>query len=91
MPLSASSRRDEWQALEQIEGEAAMPRNLINRVAYDPEPMLAEVSQPDVHRTWLPAFALEMHSLDVARWQTRAARGLSWHRSGQANTSSRSH
>ena len=68
-----------------------MPRNLIHRVAYDAEPMLAEVSCPQIHRTWLPAFALETRALDVTRWQTHAARGLSWHRSGHANTTSGSH
>jgi hypothetical protein len=68
-----------------------MPRNLINRVAYDAEPMLAEVTRSDTRRTWLPAFALQTCSLDVARWQTRAARGLSWHRSGHVSTTSGSH
>jgi hypothetical protein len=68
-----------------------MPRNLINRVAYDAEPMLAEVSSRERPRTWLPAFALEARSLDVTRWQTRAARGLSWHRSGHLNNTSGRH
>ena len=68
-----------------------MPRNLINRVAYDAEPMLAQVSTCDIRRTWLPAFALETRALDVTRWQTRAARGLSWHRSGHVTSNSRSH
>jgi hypothetical protein len=68
-----------------------MPRNLINPVAYDAEPMLAEVSHRDAPRTWLPAFALEMRSLDVTRWQTRAARGISWHRSGHVSANSRTH
>jgi hypothetical protein len=68
-----------------------MPRNLINRVVYDAEPMLAEVSRSDIQRPWLPAFALETRSLDVTRWQTRAARGLSWNRSGHVNAASRSH
>ena len=68
-----------------------MPRNLIHRVAYDAEPMLAEVSRPDVYRSWLPTVAMDVRSLDVTRWQTRAARGLSWHRSGHATPSVRSH
>ena len=68
-----------------------MPRNLINRFVYDAEPMLAEVSHREIHRSWLPVFATEVRSLDVTRWQTRAARGLSWHRGGHANTGSRSH
>jgi hypothetical protein len=68
-----------------------MPRNLINRVVYDAEPMLAEVSLPEIRRTWLPAFAFETRSLDVTRWQTRAARGLSWNRSAHASAASRSH
>jgi hypothetical protein len=68
-----------------------MPRNLINRVVYDAEPMLAEVSHRERPRSWLPAFATDLQSLDVTRWQTRAARGLSWHRSGHATPSVRSH
>ena len=68
-----------------------MPRNLIHQVVYDAEPMLAEVSCPSVRRSWLPAISMEARSLDVTRWQTRAARGLSWHRRGQAHTALRSH
>jgi hypothetical protein len=35
-------------------------------------------------RTWLPALAQEPRALDVSRWQSRAAHGFSWHRSGRA-------
>jgi hypothetical protein len=36
-------------------------------------------------RTWLP-FSMSQpdRALDPALWQTRAARGLSWHRAGRA-------
>jgi hypothetical protein len=60
-----------------------MPRNLISQVAYDAEPMLGEVSRSVVRRTWLPVYAMQEQSLDTTRWQTRAARGLSWNRSGK--------
>jgi hypothetical protein len=68
-----------------------MPRNLINQVACDAEPMLGEVSRQTVRRTWLPAVALQAHALDTARWQTRAARGLSWNRSGRGVDRSLAH
>lgn len=36
-------------------------------------------------RTWLPlSGARFIPALDPALWQTRAARGLSWHRAGRA-------
>jgi len=60
-----------------------MPRNSISQVAYDAEPMLGELKQAHAQRTWLPAFATEPSTLDIARWQTRAAHGLSWHRGGK--------
>lgn len=55
------------------------------RFAYEPE-LALRTAEPDVttRRTWLPAFAQEAGSLDVSRWQTRAAHGFSWHRSGRA-------
>jgi hypothetical protein len=36
-------------------------------------------------RSWLPTPALQVAVLDTSRWQTRAARGISWHRSGSAS------
>jgi hypothetical protein len=68
-----------------------MPRNLINSVAYDAEPMLGEVSRTIVRPKWLPAYAIQEPSLDTTRWQTRAARGLSWHRSGTGIGRRRTH
>ncbi|HVZ35804.1 MAG TPA: hypothetical protein VG963_25430 [Polyangiaceae bacterium] len=68
-----------------------MPRNLIQHVAYDAEPMLAEVSRPEARRSWLPQAGTAMRPLDVTYWRVRAARGFSWHRSGHVHTSSRSH
>lgn len=59
-----------------------MPRNLIRPALFDAEPMLGEVSHTIATRTWLPMQASRAQALDTARWQTRAARGLSWHRSG---------
>jgi hypothetical protein len=61
-----------------------MPRNLIHQIPFDAEPMLAAITSQPVQRTWLPAFALHSLAVDTARWQTRAARGFSWHRSGTA-------
>jgi hypothetical protein len=60
-----------------------MPRNLSRQVAFDAEPMLAEIKTTSVRSTWLPAFAATSAMLDTSRWQTRAARGLSWNRSGK--------
>jgi hypothetical protein len=60
-----------------------MPRNLINQVVYDAEPMLGEVKSTPVRRTWLPA-TVATPALDTAFWQTRAAHGFSWHRGGMA-------
>jgi hypothetical protein len=61
-----------------------MPRNFIRQIALDAEPMLGAITNQPVERTWLPAFALHAVAVDTARWQTRAARGFSWHRSGTA-------
>jgi hypothetical protein len=61
-----------------------MPRNLIHRIVCDAEPMLAGVYVRASRQSWLPAAALEARSLDVTRWQTRAARGISWHCEGHA-------
>jgi len=33
--------------------------------------------------SWLPSFALNAGAIDTASWQTRAARGISWNRSGK--------
>lgn len=53
-------------------------------VRFEPETLgLATVEVAP--RTWLP-FSLSQPgpALDPALWQTRAARGLSWHRAGRA-------
>ena len=60
-----------------------MPRNLINLIAYDAEPMLGEVRSTPERRTWLPT-PVATPILDTALWQTRAAHGFSWHRGGIA-------
>jgi len=35
-------------------------------------------------RTWLPSSYRAAEALNPRLWQTRAARGLSWHRGGRA-------
>ena len=53
-------------------------------VRFEPETLgLATVeAQP---RTWLPvSLSRPGPALDPALWQTRAARGFSWHRAGRA-------
>jgi hypothetical protein len=35
-------------------------------------------------RSWLPASIRSGQALNPRAWQTRAARGLSWHRTGRA-------
>ena len=60
-----------------------MPRNLISQVVCDAEPMLGEVRSVAATRVWHPVFAFEACPLDTARWQTRAAHGLSWNRGGK--------
>ncbi len=60
-----------------------MTRNIIKPVVQHAEPMLAEVSSSAARKSWLPYSALQAEAVDVSRWQTRAARGLSWHRSGK--------
>jgi hypothetical protein len=35
-------------------------------------------------RTWLPSSSRTVNALNPRLWQTRAARGLSWHRGGRA-------
>jgi hypothetical protein len=60
-----------------------MPRNILTHVAQYAEPMLAEVSSASVRKSWLPYSAMHTEVVDTSRWQTRAARGLSWHRSGK--------
>ena len=54
------------------------------RIAYEPELALHIAEPVAPRRTWLPAFVQEPSSLDVTRWQLRAAHGFSWHRSGRA-------
>jgi hypothetical protein len=35
-------------------------------------------------RSWLPSSIRPRQAIDPRAWQTRAARGLSWHRAGRA-------
>jgi hypothetical protein len=35
-------------------------------------------------RTWLPSSSHTVNALNPRLWQTRAARGFSWHRAGRA-------
>jgi hypothetical protein len=35
-------------------------------------------------RTWLPSSSLTANAVNPRLWQTRAARGFSWHRGGRA-------
>ena len=60
-----------------------MPRPVIRPIVQAAEPMLATIAHEPVRRSWLPHID-QMQALDVARWQTRAARGFSWHRTGAA-------
>jgi hypothetical protein len=55
-------------------------------VRFEPETLgLATVEV--ARRTWLPFSPSQPGAaLDPAWWQTRAARGLSWHRAGRAPT-----
>jgi hypothetical protein len=68
-----------------------MPRNFIRQVAFDAEPMLAGITIAPARNLWLPAFAATSATLDTSRWQTRAARGLSWNRSGKPHRSRTAH
>lgn len=60
-----------------------MPRHVIRPIVQAAEPMLATITHEFVRSSWLPHIT-ETLALDTARWQTRAARGLSWHRNGAA-------
>lgn len=60
-----------------------MPRSLIRPIVQAAEPMLATITRDPARRRWLPHVAET--ALETSRWQTRAARGFSWHRSGTAN------
>jgi hypothetical protein len=62
----------------------AMPRQVIRPIVQAAEPMLATIKREPAQRSWLPQIAQEAETLDTSRWQTRAARGFSWHRSGTA-------
>jgi hypothetical protein len=59
-----------------------MPRSLIRPTVQAAEPMLAAITRDPARRSWLPQ--VTETALETWRWQTRAARGLSWHRSGTA-------
>jgi len=59
-----------------------MLRSLIRPTMQAAEPMLATISREPARRNWLPNVAET--ALETSRWQTRAARGFSWHRSGTA-------
>ena len=51
--------------------------------SFDPDVgELLEVTQAP--RRWLPASLPTAQPLNTQFWQTRAARGLSWHRAGRA-------
>ena len=61
-----------------------MNRNVIRPVAYDAEPMLGTIASQPVRSTWHMAITAQALGLNTAQWQTRAARGFSWNRSGKA-------
>ncbi len=67
-----------------------MPRPVIRPIVQAAEPMLATIAHEPVRHSWLPHIA-ETQALDTARWQTRAARGFSWHRNGAAIQSRLAH
>jgi hypothetical protein len=67
---------------EPLDRRNAMLRKIIEQV-HVPELRLAQVECTPRQNNWLPAFATSSAALDTTCWQTRGARGLSWHRSGK--------
>jgi hypothetical protein len=52
-------------------------------LSFDPDAWELSVVTHTPRRRWLPD-SLATQPLDTQAWQTRAARGLSWHRAGRA-------
>lgn len=59
-----------------------MRTNPDRRMSYEPELTLSTVTERTPARSWLPVPA-DPAGVDVTRWQTRASRGLAWHRGGR--------
>ena len=60
-----------------------MNTNSYPTLGFDPEAWeLSVVSHRP--RTWLPPSSRTANSVNPRIWQTRAARGFSWHRAGRA-------
>jgi hypothetical protein len=60
-----------------------MLRKIVQQVRV-PELRLVEVTSTPRQNNWLPVFAHNQEALDTTHWQTRGARGHSWHRSGKS-------
>jgi hypothetical protein len=52
-------------------------------LSFDPDAWEASVVT-HTPRSWLPPSVRSRQSINLRVWQTRAARGLSWHRAGRA-------
>ena len=53
-------------------------------VSFDPDAWELSVVTHTPRRRWLSASFLGAQPLNTEFWQTRAARGFSWHRGGRA-------
>jgi hypothetical protein len=53
-------------------------------LSLDPEAWELSVVAHRPRRTWFPRSSRAASSVNPRIWQTRAARGFSWHRAGQA-------
>jgi hypothetical protein len=58
---------------------------------WEPEPQLAVHEATRLTQSWLCTAAQTTTTLDVRRWQKRAARGLSWNRNGLGAERRKSH
>ena len=64
-------------------GSQAMKAKSDPTLSFDPDAWELSVvaHQP---RTWLPSSSRTVNAVNPQLWQTRAARGFSWHRAGRA-------
>jgi hypothetical protein len=58
-------------------------------LSFDPEAWEVSVVSY-TPRSWLPSSVPSRQAINPRAWQTRAARGLSWHRTGRAPRRERS-
>ena len=64
-------------------------RTRTNFLSFDPDAWELSVVT-HTPRRWLPVSLVAAQPLDTQLWQTRAARGLSWHRAGTVARGQRS-